>query len=148
MVQTRTRCLALLLCLFTLITSVPTASALETEVLPDADVQKEESEGLAEEAAPDETPPTEELEEEPASEEDYSIQLLTSDISFSTILTSSQLTSANNYLNYVSGSGKKAVSIHQVTIDGTTSRPQATPPKTALEAMTSPSPSQPTTRRR
>lgn len=117
MVQTRTRCLALLLCLFTLIICIPAASALETEVLPDSDVQEE----VPGEAAPDETTQTEEPEEEPASEEDYSIQLLASDISFSTILTSSQLTSANNYLNYVSGSGKKAVSIHQVTIDGTTS---------------------------
>ena len=117
MVQTRTRCLALLLCLFTLITCISAASALETEVLPDSDVQEE----VLEEAAPDEATPTEKPEKEPASEEDYSIQTLASDLSFSTILTSSQLTSANNYLNYVSGSGKKAVSIHQVTIDGATS---------------------------
>lgn len=120
MVQTRTRCLALLLCLFTLITCIPSAFAAEAP--PDSGVQEEApDEELAEEAASDETPPTEEPEEEPASEEDYSVQALASDISFSTILTSSQLTSVNNYLNYVSGSGKKAVSIHQVTIDGTTS---------------------------
>ena len=157
----RKRCLALLLCLFTLFSCVPMyASAISTEEIP-AEAQTElpdddlvileeatdtevtvsaadevkVSEASEAEPLPDTEPSAEPEAEEPELREEEYVEIMeteaverglvllaasTSKPTFSTILNSSQTTSANCYLTYVGGSGKKAVPIHRVTLDGKT----------------------------
>ena len=157
----RKRCLALLLCLFTLFSCVPMyVSATSTEEIP-AEVQTElpdddlvileeatdtevtvsaadeveVSEASEAEPLPDTEPSAEPEAEEPELREEEYVEIMETEAvqrglmllaassskpTFSTILTSSQMTNANCYLTYVGGSGKKAVPIHRVTLDGKT----------------------------
>lgn len=145
MLKARTRCLALFLCLMTLFSCIASASAVEspgesaepetqTET-PEASERKVESETILEPDSTDEPASTDVLsreetspekesspEEEPGEEpEDYGIMpLADTSYTFISILTASQTTSANNYLNYTGGSGTHAVPIHQVKFDGGT----------------------------
>ena len=106
----------------------------EAEVSPSTEeIETPEAEPVSTEGPPTDSAEREAVEPE-LSEEEYveimeaeaverGLALLAASSSkptFSTILTSSQMTNANCYLTYVGGSGKKAVPIHRVTLDGTT----------------------------
>ena len=177
MQTTRKRCLALLLCLFTLLSCAPMyASAADAEEIP-AEVQTEVSDDQSTisedakaeepalevstepvpaqesepevEAEPDmitetepkteaeaETETETELESNPSEEagvdepvEEAPLAPMqkavlkaasSSSFTFKSLLTGSQMSSANNYLNYTGGSGTKAVPVHQVVTGGAT----------------------------
>ena len=125
----RKRGLALLLCLVMLLSCIASVYAAEVEQeeaeLETAAEEASEAESVQDEADADEPESEEEIEvtEEVLPEEDAIIQAAAAaaaSYTFSSIVTSSQMTSANNYLNYTGGSGTKAVPIHQVTFGGKT----------------------------
>ena len=115
-------------------TEITVASTEEAEVPPSTEeIETPEAEPVPTEEPPADSPESETGEPE-LSEAEHTevvkeeaarkgVRLLAASSSkptFSTILSSSQMTNANCYLTYVGGSGKKAVPIHRVTLDGKT----------------------------
>ena len=134
MQKTQTRCLALLLCLFTLLACLPSASATEADPETQA-VDSEEAETSVPEPpdpdeapAPEDSPPVSEESPQPEMSQDESAEgdssaimpLADRDYTFTSLLTSSETSSANNHLNYTGGSGTHAIPVHQVRFGGST----------------------------
>ena len=94
--------------------------APESEPVPDTEPHTDPAEPETEEPELSEEEHTEIMEAAAARRGLALLAASSSKPTFSTILTSSQMTSANCYLTYVGGSGKKAVPIHRVTLDGKT----------------------------
>lgn len=107
----RTRCLALILCLFTLVPWIPAASAAE------AAGDQTAAERMEEEPSTD--PPPSDEEDPEASATDI-MPLADTVYDFTTLLSSSDTSDPNCYLTYQGGSGTRAVSVHQVKTGGKT----------------------------
>ena len=101
----RTRCLALILCLFTLVAWIPSASAAE------AAGDQTAAEHMEEEPSTD-PPPSDE--EDPEVSATDIMPLADAAYDFTTLLSSSDTSDPNCYLTYQGGSGTRAVSVHQV----------------------------------
>ena len=91
----------------------------EPEAEPEPSTESEEADAPAIEPEANE-PEQEEPPAQPAPMKKAVLKAASSSFTFKNLLTGSQMSSANNYLNYTGGSGTKAVPVHQVVENGST----------------------------